>query len=164
MWGDPEVVRHILDGQVRPREEVWLRLLRSAGLWALLGYGTWVIRTAGDGRFVGEIGLGDFQRTMQPGFGGAPESGWALAPWAHGLGYASEALAAVLSWSDENLTSRRTACMIVPDNAASLRLAQRHGYVAYGQSEYRSRVVVLLERVAPDRSASPVGIVDRPIQ
>jgi RimJ/RimL family protein N-acetyltransferase len=147
MWGDPHVVRLFLDGQPRPPEEVWLRLLRNAGLWALLGFGYWVVRTHA-GRFVGEIGLGDFHRTMEPGFGGVPEAGWALAPWAHGQGYASEALAAVLAWTDAQQAHPRTACMIMPDNEASLRLARRHGYAEFGQSEYKGRPVLLLERYA----------------
>ena len=43
MWADPEVVRYI---GARPylREEVWARLLRYAGHWALLRYGTGPLR------------------------------------------------------------------------------------------------------------------------
>ena len=38
MWRDVDVVRH-LGRQPLSDEEVWLRLLRYAGNWALLGYG-----------------------------------------------------------------------------------------------------------------------------
>jgi RimJ/RimL family protein N-acetyltransferase len=43
MWSDPEVIRYI-GGKPFTREEVWARLLRYAGHWAMLGYGYWVVR------------------------------------------------------------------------------------------------------------------------
>jgi RimJ/RimL family protein N-acetyltransferase len=83
MWADPLMVRHI-GGRPLSEEEVWARVLRYAGLWALLGFGYWVVRERATGRFVGEVGLGDFRRTLAPPLDGAPEAGWALAPWAQG--------------------------------------------------------------------------------
>jgi RimJ/RimL family protein N-acetyltransferase len=43
MRRDPDVVRYI-GGTTASEEECWARLLRSAGHWALLGYGTWSVR------------------------------------------------------------------------------------------------------------------------
>ena len=42
MWGDDAVGRHI-GGKPSTREESWSRLLRYAGLWALLGFGYWLV-------------------------------------------------------------------------------------------------------------------------
>ncbi|RVA11109.1 N-acetyltransferase, partial [Mesorhizobium sp. M7D.F.Ca.US.004.03.1.1] len=42
MWTDPVVTRFI-GGKPRTREESWMRFLRHAGLWSLLGYGFWAI-------------------------------------------------------------------------------------------------------------------------
>ena len=61
MWADPEVTRYI-GGRPFGVEEVWTRLLRYAGHWALLGYGYWAVIEKSSGRFVGEAGLADFHR------------------------------------------------------------------------------------------------------
>ena len=65
LWSDETVTRFI-GGKPFSREEVWTRLLRYAGHWALLGYGYWVIREKNSGRFVGEIGFADYQREIEP--------------------------------------------------------------------------------------------------
>ena len=42
MWSDLAVVRHVT-GTAFTKEEAWARLLRSAGHWALMGFGYWVV-------------------------------------------------------------------------------------------------------------------------
>jgi RimJ/RimL family protein N-acetyltransferase len=59
---------------------------------------------------------------------GVPEAGWALVPSAHGKGHATEAVGAAIVWDDANLASARTVCMIDPENAASIRVAQKCGF------------------------------------
>jgi RimJ/RimL family protein N-acetyltransferase len=145
LWGDPEVVRYI-GGTPSTRSESWLRLMRCAGSWALLGLGYWAVREAASGRFVGEVGFGDFRRGFSAEFDAAPEAGWVLATWSHGRGYASEAVAAAMAWGDARFEAPRTVCMIDPDNAASLRVAAKAGYVEYARADYRASPVVLLER------------------
>ena len=148
LWSDPEVVRFI-GARASTAEETWSRLLRYAGLWALLGFGYWAVREAASGRFVGEVGLADFQRDLSPGLGDSPEAGWALAPWAQGRGYAREAVAAILAWNDARAPGRRVVCMIAPDNTASLRVAERCGFRPYAQAEYKGAPTILLERFTP---------------
>ena len=83
MWTDPVVMRH-LGGRPLTMEEMWARLLRYAGSWSLLGFGYWVVRERATGRFVGEVGLADLRRDIEPRLGGVPEAGWVLggrAPW-----------------------------------------------------------------------------------
>lgn len=145
MWADAGVARFI-GGKPATREEVWARLLRYAGHWALLGYGYWVIRERASGRFVGEIGFADFHRDIDPAFGDRPEAGWALAPWAHGQGFAGEALAAILSWADGQFRTKSTVCMIDPANAPSLRLAEKVGYREYTRTLYKGAPTLLFER------------------
>src|SRR4051812_6375028 len=77
MWGDPLVTQHI-GGRPATPEEVWARVLRYAGLWAVLGFGYWIVEERATRRFVGEVGLSDFRRDITPSFGGAAEVGWAL--------------------------------------------------------------------------------------
>ena len=127
MWGDPLVVRHIT-GRASTAQESWMRLLRYGGLWPLLGYGFWAVREKSSGRFVGDIGFADFHRQIEPPITGIPEAGWVLASWAHGRGFASEALGAALGWLDGRPSIDRSVCLISPDNTVSIRLAARHGY------------------------------------
>ncbi len=127
MWADPEVVKFI-SGRPSTAQESWMRLLRYGGLWPLLGYGFWAVREQQSGRFVGDIGFADFHRQIDPPITGVPEAGWVFAAWAHGRGFASEALGAALSWLDSKVSIARSVCLIAPDNEASIRLAERHGY------------------------------------
>lgn len=127
MWGDPVVVRHIT-GRPSTAQESWMRLLRYGGLWPLLGYGYWAVREKSSGRFVGDIGFADFHRQIEPPITGIPEAGWVLASWAHGRGFASEALGAALGWLDGRPSIDRSVCLISPDNTVSIRLAARHAY------------------------------------
>ena len=145
MWADPDAARYIT-GAPSTRTESWARLLRHAGNWALLGYGFWVVRERSTGRFVGEVGFGAFERDLTPSFGDAPEAGWVLAPWAHGLGYATEAALAAMAWADAHLAAESTVCMINPDNAASLRVGAKCGYVEFARATYRDSPVSLLRR------------------
>ena len=84
-WRDPEVVRH-LGGRPFSREETWRKILASPGLWALLGYGYWVVERREDGAYLGQIGFADFKRDMTPGIEGMPEMGWIFAPRGPGPG------------------------------------------------------------------------------
>ncbi len=117
MWADPEVVRHIT-GKASTREASWSRLLRYAGLWPMLGYGYWAVREKSSGRYVGDAGFADFRRAILPSIEGLPEAGWVLAPWAHGKGYATEAIGAALDWLDRTQTH--------------LRVAEKNGFVVAG--------------------------------
>jgi RimJ/RimL family protein N-acetyltransferase len=146
LWSDPEVVRHI-GGKPSGREDVWARVLRYIGHWAVAGYGFWHVRERATDRFVGEAGLADFQRDLAVSFDGAPEVGWALAPWSHGKGYATEAMTAVLAWS--TAAHPRTVCIIDPGNVASLRVAAKLGYREIARADYKAAEVIVFERRAP---------------
>jgi RimJ/RimL family protein N-acetyltransferase len=145
MWADPDVVRY-LGGKPSTREESWARMQRYPGLWALTGYGYWLIEEKQTGRFVGEGGFADFKRETSPRIE-EPEQGWALAKWAHGRGYASEAVAAQIAWAEDHFGAGATfVCMINPENAASIRLAEKHGYREFARSTYRDAPTVLFRR------------------
>ena len=150
LWADLAVVRH-MGGVPFSRSAAWARFQRQAGGWALRGFGTWVVRERASGRFVGEVGFCDFKRDITPALGPEPEAGWMLAPWSHGQGLASEAVAAAHAWGDARFGAPRTVCMIGPNNAPSLRLAARMGYAEYARAAYGERSVTLLERPAPAR-------------
>lgn len=151
MWSDPEVIRHI-GGKPFTREEVWARLLRYAGHWAMLGYGYWVIREKESGRFVGEVGLADYHREIEPSLMGTPEIGWALDPALHGRGYAAEAVRAALTWADEKWPDGETACIVAPENEPSLRLARKVGYREQLRATYKGQPTIVLRRMAGART------------
>lgn len=152
MWGDPDVTRFI-GGRPASPEEVWNRILRYAGLWSLLGFGYWAVRERETGRFVGDVGLADFHRDITPPLENAPEVGWALATWAHGQGYATEAVKAAVAWGDANLHTpagppARFVCIISPDNIASARVAEKCGFVHRIQTTYKDHATNVFERTS----------------
>src|SRR5262245_15511294 len=77
MWRDPDVVRFI-GGRPFTREEVWARLLRYAGMWVMMGRGFWAIEEKSSGQLIGEVGVMEARRDIEPSFEGEPEIGWAL--------------------------------------------------------------------------------------
>lgn len=143
LWSDPVTTLYV-GGRAPAEDEVWGRLMRYAGFWSLLGYGFWVARERDGGRFVGEIGFGDGRRGLGPAFDGAPEIGWALAPAMQGRGLAQEGVAASLAWADARWD--RTVCLIHPDNAPSLHLAERNGYRRFAETTFKGEPTVLFER------------------
>ena len=147
MWADPGVTRFI-GGKPRTREESWMRFLRHAGLWSLLGYGFWAIEDKATGRFIGEAGFHDLRRDIEPSIEGVPEAGWALAPQAHGQGMASEVVRRILAWGDETFQGARTVCIIDPENTASLNVAAKCGYKEVLRTTYHDGATILLERQA----------------
>ncbi len=145
MWADPQVTRYI-GGKPLTEEESWTRLLRYVGHWALLGFGYWVAEENATGSFVGEIGFADYKRDLEPSLKGVPEIGWVLTSQAHGRGYATEAVRAVVAWGDAHLFSARTACIIAPENVASIRVAVKCGYRELKATSYKGRPTLMFVR------------------
>jgi len=145
MLSDPETMRHI-SGTGLPREDAWRRLLQGPGLWAMLGYGYWTVTLRDDDTFIGNIGFADFKRDMEPSIEGLPEMGWLLAPHAQGKGYASEAVAAALAWADEVLDAPEIVAIIAPDNAPSIRVAEKAGFVRAETTAYKDEPTLIFRR------------------
>ena len=144
MWGDPAVTRYI-GGRPFTQEEVWARVLRYVGHWTLLDFGFWLIEEKATGNFVGEAGLAEFQREIEPAIQ-APEMGWVLVPKFHGKGYATEAVRAAAAWGDAHFGEGRTVCIIHPENEASKRVAERCGYREMPPATYRGQATLMYER------------------
>lgn len=144
----PEAVRRHLGNRPATHDDQFARLLRNAGSWALYHYGTFMVRRRDDPRIIGVAGVFHSWRGFGKGLDDVPEAGWILAQDAWGQGYASEAMRAVLDWFDPTHGPHRIACMIDPENAPSLKLADRLGFVRYGEHEMDDGKVVLLQRGA----------------
>lgn len=145
LWSDPTVTRFI-GGRPSTGEEVWQRIQRYAGSWILLGHGFWVIEDKAGSALLGEIGIMDARRAIDPPFGDDKEVGWALLPQAHGKGYASEALAAVLAWEKDVFNAPCLVALIDPENAPSIRLATRFGFTERARSVYKDVPTIQFER------------------
>ena len=145
MWCDPLVYRYIT-GMPAPESELWARLLRYAGHWVLLGFGYWLVEERATGGFIGAVEFADVKREIAPSLKGIPEIGWVIASPMHGKGYGTEAVRAALAWGDANFGSSRTACIVAPENAASLRLAAKFGYRERQRTTYMGDPTIMFTR------------------
>jgi RimJ/RimL family protein N-acetyltransferase len=145
LWRDEQVTRYI-GGRPQTAEESWSRLLRYAGHWRLLGFGYWVLEEKATSEFVGEAGLSEYRREIVPALGSVAEAGWVLAASKRGMGYATEAVQAVLGWGREHFGEMPVACMIHPDNLASIRVAERCGFREREVGMYKGNLTLIFER------------------
>ena len=125
MWADPRVTEFI-GGEPRPRDVAWTKFCQGAGFWPLLGYGYWSIIDRDD-NYVGVGGFVRHERGMTE-LGTHPECGWTFAPDSWGRGVAGEAISAMVGWADAALRVE-TRCLISNGNIASIKVAERNGYV-----------------------------------
>jgi len=144
MWADPAVTQFV-GGRPLTEEEAWVKFLRNAGHWPLLGFGFWILEEKSTADFAGEIGLAYFHRELVPPVENLREAGWILSPSMHGKGYATEAVAAVLAWGDARFSDPRTICLIHPDNAASIRVAQKCGFHEWQRATYHGEPTIVFE-------------------
>jgi len=147
MWADPAVT-HYIGGKPLSEEVAWARTLRGVGHWAWMGFGHWVVEEKATGSFAGEMGFSDWKREIVPSLKGIPELGWVLATRVHGKGYATEAVRAALAWGDENIKRAesalgRTACIIHPEHARSIRVAEKCGFKEVLRTTYKGEPTIL---------------------
>lgn len=105
------------------RDAEWKEFAANAGLWLLRGYGALSIEETATGRYCGETGL------FHPDDSPEPEIGWILMEHAEGRGIAHEAAAAVRDWAFAVHPFPSLVNYIAPENARSIRLAERLGAV-----------------------------------
>ena len=145
MWADPKVTRYIRDKPFS-EEESWARLLRYVGHWVVLGFGYWAVEERATGKFVGEVGFADYKREIEPSLKGMPEIGWVFASQAHGRGYATEAIRAAIAWGEVSIGATRTACIIRPENLASIHVAGKCGYRELQRTTYNGHPTIMFVR------------------
>lgn len=148
MQADGSVMRYIAGAPVG-EEDAWSKFLRMDGFWSLTGIGFWLVEEKATGAVIGEVGLADLRRAIDPPLGPDPEYGWMLAAAAQGKGYASEALGAALGWGDRRFHGANFCCIIDAENAPSVRLAERHGFRRERATTYKGKAVIVFRRPAP---------------
>src|SRR5581483_2124548 len=119
--GDADVMRYIGDGRPLTREEAWRHLALLVGHWQLRRIGMWGVEARASCELVGRIGF--FEPEGWPGF----ELGWLIARSHQGRGLATEGAQVALDLAFLALGRRDVISVIHPENAASIRVAERLG-------------------------------------
>jgi RimJ/RimL family protein N-acetyltransferase len=142
---EPEVVRHL---SIEPlsREDSLRRIFLAAGQWPISGIGMWAVELKADGRMIGHLGFFDMERDMTPSLIGLPEMGWIFDPSVHGQGIALEACRAALEWADRELGPVEIPAIISPNNVASMKLAEKLGFVREADGAYKGEAIAIFRR------------------
>jgi RimJ/RimL family protein N-acetyltransferase len=130
MMADTEVTRHLGDGRPLSPPEAWRQMAMFAGHWVLRGFGLWAVEERATGAFVGRIGC--WEPHGWPDF----ELGYVVARPFWGRGYASEGARASLAYAREQLGRDRIISIIRPENARSIRVAERFGATPEREVEF----------------------------
>lgn len=96
------------------------------GQWALRGYGRWMVADRATDTPLGVVGI------FHPEDWPEPEIGWSLYAEAEGRGIGAEAARASRDFAYRVLGWRRIVSLVAPDNARSVRLAERLGCAPEG--------------------------------
>jgi RimJ/RimL family protein N-acetyltransferase len=124
LHGDPEVMRFLSPtGEPKPGlRDAWEYMALHMGHWLLKGYGKWALVDRASGELVGRVGFYHAPYDW-PGL----ELGWTVARRLWGQGYAVESARLARDWAFETLNADEIVSAIHPDNAASVRVAERIG-------------------------------------
>ena len=136
IYGDSEAMRWV-DGDYATVADTARALRTHIDMQARDGFAFWAV--VRDEELVGEVGFGRL--------GDEVEMGWTFRRDARGRGYATEAGAAAL----ELAPSDRVIAVIRRENAPSIRVAEKLGFVLEGPREVRG-VEQRVFSVAPRRS------------
>jgi RimJ/RimL family protein N-acetyltransferase len=128
MLGDAEVTRY-LGGKPMSRAEAWRHMAMVIGHWQLRGYGFWAVEERASGVMVGRVGC-----WYPEGWPGV-EVGWTLRRAFWGRGFATEAARASLDYAFNELGQDHMISLIQPENAGSVRVAERLGERVEGETE-----------------------------
>lgn len=150
VFGDAEVMRYGDGVQTEAWVRDWLRkcLEHDYPTW---GFGPWAVVEKASRDVIGYCGLFHF-----PDVGGQPEVeiGYRLARAFWGRGYATEAVLTVRDYGFNTLGLPRLIAMIDPQNAASIRVAEKAGMryekdVMFAGYTHPDRVYAIARRACP---------------
>lgn len=137
MCGDPEVMRYIGTGKPLSREDAWRNMAMIIGHWQLRGYGMWAVEERQSGEMIGRIGC--WQPEGWPGF----EIGWSLRRAYWGRGLATEGAKAAIDYTFHELKQSHLVSLIIPENIASIGVAQKLGQKLQGKTVILGNEVVV---------------------
>lgn len=128
---DPEVGAGLGKPDGLTPHEAWLDMSVLTGHWALRGFGHWVLEELATGEVVGRAGL--YHPPDWPGV----EVGWMVGREHWGKGYAPEAARAACAWVHDRLGLGHILSLIHPENAQSIRVAEKLGETLEGRHSTR---------------------------
>jgi [ribosomal protein S5]-alanine N-acetyltransferase len=156
---DPEVARYLPHGRPRSPNESLMWLQSVVRNYEDLGLGQLAVLRNSDGALIGRCGLSDLAIESRPRGDRIPrgwyqrsdapsedevvferELGYTFHRSSWGQGYASEAARCVFEYVRDVLQVPRVVSLIHPENARSLRVAQRFGALREDTVEVMSRV------------------------
>jgi RimJ/RimL family protein N-acetyltransferase len=147
MMAEPNVFEHI-GGKPLDDEEGMRRLCMYAGLFPIQGAGMWAVEDQASGRLVGQVGLFNLNRKLDPHPPGRFEMGWIFATESHGRGLAREACQAALGWLSQAFGPTDLFAIIAPGNAPSMKLAERLGFERTADASYKDETISCWQRAA----------------
>jgi len=121
---DEENARYL--GGVSTRAGAWRSMCVVLGHWQIHGFGFLSVEEKATGDWVGWAG--PWHPEGWPG----REIGWSMLKDYWGRGYAPEAAAAAMKWAFRGLGWDRVVHVIDPENAASIRVAEKLGSYKIG--------------------------------
>jgi RimJ/RimL family protein N-acetyltransferase len=121
--GDADVMRFGQGAQSPQGVRAWLRR-EITDRYPAWGFGKWAVVERSTGEMIGYCGLAQFNDRCLPG---EAELGYRFAKSCWGRGYATEAARAARDYAFVVLQLPRLIAVIDPDNAASIRVAEKLG-------------------------------------
>jgi RimJ/RimL family protein N-acetyltransferase len=109
------------------RDDAFTEFAATCGLWLLRGHGVWTVEPKTDGDVLGFVLIG-----FEPG-DQVPELGYLFRPAVEGRGYATEAARALRDHAVGPMGLKDLVSYIDPENARSIRVAERLGAVLAGE-------------------------------
>ena len=121
IYSDPAITRYTEALYPREEEIAYTRdYIRN--MYEFYGFGIWTVIERSTGVIIGRAGL-----TMREGYED-PELGYVIGtPWQN-LGYATEALRAILTYAKEELCLDTIRALVKPDNKKSRHLLEKLGF------------------------------------
>ena len=148
LLNEPGFLRYIGDRGVRTVQDAASYIERAAlASYRAHGFGVYAVQLRQTGAIIGMCGL------MQKPWLDAPDLAYAFLAEAEGSGYASEAARAVIDHARDTLGMDRIVAVVVPENAASLRVLAKLGFTARGHvHDPRDGTMLELKEAAFERS------------
>lgn len=142
LLNEPSFIENIADKGVRTLEQAQAYLEGGPLVsYATYGHGLWLVEHQVTGNPMGMCGL--IRRDTLP----EVDLGYAFLPEFWGLGYATEAATACVSWGRHTLGLRALLAIVSPGNASSIRLLRSLGFLPSGTMEYAPGDLVEIHRL-----------------
>ena len=143
---DADVMRYLGDGKPLTGPEAWRQMAMILGHWQLRGYGLWAVEERATGTLLGRIGL------FNPEGWPALELGWALGRDHWGKGFATEGARRAMRFAFDTLRVPHLISLIRPENAPSIRVAERLGESLERRTQLYGHDVLVYGVAAPHQA------------